>query len=357
MPLYQILTIYIWPVTMYVGIVSTSIFFLIIITRFINDRKENIKEQRKEELRNILLTHIHNPLKDLKRILLKEKKDLDFIAELAPELLHNLKGDSYQLLLKSLKDLGLYNWLRRSFISNNKTRRLSAVLLSFHWPDELIKNHLKHLLKDSQLPIRRATLEALASTKDTKLFPLIILTLKNNKDFSYPLICDVFQKFGPDIANYLVTITQHKTVSLNLKMAALMALGETNDIENINKAALPLCKDSQNTLRALAFHVISKSKKVIPDDILKQGTQDTYWQVRLYAAECAANSIPIPFQILKDLLQDENWLVGLQAAKVLFDANESGKKILYITSKHKDTIAGQRAEMILAEKGASHEMA
>lgn len=351
MPLHEIIVIYIWPATVIVGVIATLVFVLTISLRFFSDRRNNINKKRKMEMGGVLLTHIYNPLHNLRAVLIKKKKDIDLLAELAPELLHTLKGSSYEDLLNSLKDVGLYDWLKVSFNSKDNVRRLSAAFLAAHWPEEEIKNELVLLLKDEQAPVRHAALESLAYTQDIKLFPVIVNELKTNQLFSYPLICDVFQKFDSSIAPELVNITQDKDSSLNIRMAALMALGEMGDIENINKAAIPLCSSEQDIIRALAFRVIAKSGKSVSDDLLEKGARDAYWQARLYVADCAANTLPVPLNILNYLLKDKNWLVGLQAAKVLFSTGDAGKKLLYIISKHKDTISGQRADMILAEEG------
>jgi HEAT repeat protein len=182
---------------------------------------------------------------------------------------------------------------------------------------------------------------------------MVVSELKRQKTFSYPLMCDIFQKFGPEIAEDLVVLLKDKRTADNIKIPALKILGKIGGAKYVNTVLIPLCNHKNNDLRAMAFWALANCWTALSPKLLLQGKNDPYWLVRQYTADCALHSSPISVDILTSLLGDENWLVSLHSAQSLFDSGESGQKLLHSLSK-KRSLSGKRAKMILEEKGGKY---
>lgn len=347
---------FVWPITVGAGLVSIAIFFTLTLVRFFYDHAKDNRAQRKREIESALLIHLSNPLKDVRKTILKSNKDLILIAEVSPKLIRNLKGKSKEQLLDTLKELGLYDWLIEKLNSRSRRVRISAVTLAGNWPEKRVKQRLKALLKDSHPLIKYAAVEALAQTEDTKLLPAIIREFRRQQVFSYPLMCDVFQHFGAAITKDLVKIAKTKKASRRIKKAALLSLAEIGDSKAIHEAAVPLCKHSDDELRAIAYYALSMSQEALPPKLLALGEKDSYWKVRQFLAECAGYISPLPADTLMDLLKDPNWLVGMQAAKALYDSGRTGRQLLELVAKTASQ-EGLRAQMMIAERGGSYGVA
>ena len=346
----------VWQITIILTLISIAIFNILIIIRFFSERRKNYYLKRAEEIKKTLFVHISNPLKNLKAILLKNNKELPLLVQTATQLLRILKGASRQVILEELVNIGIDKWLQKNIYKSNKKNLIAAINLSVYFTNNNIQKQLITLLNNSHYLVRCEAAKALAATQDPEIFDIIVNIFKKDQSFSYPLICDVFQKFGINIATQLVSLTKSGNISARIKMAALMALAKFTDTRFVSQTAIPFCSNKNNKIRAIAFFALSHSQKPIPDYLLKQGQKDPSWQVRQYVAKCAAYSFPASADILLLLLKDKNWLVGLESADALFSSGIQGQKLLNAISKNK-SLAGSRARTIISEKGGEYAMA
>lgn len=344
----EIVSSYVWPVTLISCALSLTVFFTLVGLRFFRDRIKDRKLTRQKEIQQQLLVHLSNPLKDLRNTLLKTEKDMERVAEVVPTLLRTLKGGSYQRLLDSLKEIGLYEWALKKLHNRNRPRKIAAINLIAHWLDKRVKQELIDLLKDNHPLVQYAAVEALAHTKDTTLLPVIIRVFKRQKNISVPLMSDVFQRFGNNISEQLASYIKQKNIPLRIKIALLMALIQTDSIEQIISAATALCHHKNDELRALAYLALFEAKEPVDASLLKSGMCDSDWRVRQYTASCASHCSPLPAEILRTLLKDENWLVGLRSGQILLTNGTVGRKLLETLAK-KDDLSAARAKMILSE--------
>jgi HEAT repeat protein len=340
----------VWGIVYYAVSVSLILFNTIVILRFFRDRKIKKNKIRTAEIKKLLLIHLVNPLQDLKFVLMKDLNDMKLLAEIVPEILKTLKGNSYQNLLDSLKGVGLYDWIKKNLVKKNKSKSIAAIRLAIHWPDEEIKNIVRKVVCEKKGLVQHAAVESLSHMKDIESFPIILDVFKQGKNFSFPLMCDVFLNFGKEASKELISIIKSPDVSVKVKEPALMAFGKIGDMKEIGEVAIPLCADENNDIRAFAFLALSNSGLSLPLALLEKGKNDEYWRVRQCVAECLGNAPSTPLEMLMELLGDENWLVGLQSGKALFKLGDKGKNVLKIISK-KRSLSGQRAQMLLSERG------
>lgn len=350
---------YIWSVTLISALVSLGIFLVLVIFRFFYDRIKDQRILRKKKLQQQLLIHLANPLRDLKGALLKDRMDMELVAEIAPSLLRTLKGSSYQRLLDSLESIGLYEWALKKLHSKNRPQKISAINLIAHWPNKRVKQKLKTLLKDKHSLVQYAAMEALAQTQDEKMLPAIIKEFKKQKSFSNLLMADIFQKFGSAISAKLSDYLKAKNTPVHIKIPAMISLTRMENANLFYNTALNLCEHKDSELRAMAYYALSESGEPIDKGLLEKGMRDADWRVRQYTASCAVYARPLPAEILIELLQDKNWLVGLRAGQAMCSAGLAGITLLK-TLANQDSVPGNRARMILAEqlqRGDAHGMA
>lgn len=340
---------YIWSVTFFSALTSLAIFSLLILLRFFSDKKKQHSLARRKKIRQLLFIHLSNPLKDLKQALLQSSADLQLVAEEAPAILRTLKGNSYQKLLDCLQSIGLYDWALKRLQGRNRQGKISASHLMAHWPTTDVQQQLKTLLKDDHPLVRYAAIEALAQARDAKLLPIIIHEFKKPNNFSAPLMTNVLQKFGANVAAKLVDYLSARDIPVHLKIPILMALIYTDDNFSTHKAALSLYNHENDELRALAYHGLAKCNKSIAKQVLEAGARDHDWRIRQYTVACATYSDHLPADILSKLLKDDNWLVGFRSGQVLHESGPAGIKLLEIMAK-KETLDGRRARMVLAEQ-------
>ncbi|MGD9639434.1 MAG: hypothetical protein AB7U85_10350 [Alphaproteobacteria bacterium] len=340
---------FVWPVTFITAAISILIFFTLIILRFFKDYASAKRAIRKKEIRQQLLVHIANPLKNLKKDIVNTENDMSIIAEIAPDLLRVLKGTSYDDLLKSFEEIGFYDWILKKIKGRNKADKFKSISLIANWSNNQVKQELIALLNDKNILVQYTAIEALAHTRDVSLFPKIIEILKKQKGFSTLLICNVFQKFNSNISKMLIEQIEDKDIPIYIKIPAFMTLIKNGAPEQITKIAMSLYNHENNELRALAYLGLSESRETVPKEILQAGFKDDDWRVRQYVTRCAAHSTPPPVEMLGHLLNDENWFVGFSSGKELYDLGSIGQKFLETIANQKDGIASHRAASILAE--------
>jgi HEAT repeat protein len=247
-----------------------------------------------------------------------------------------------------LEDAGLYEWLIKALDSKKKSSLIVVTMLAAHWPDTMVQAKLLLLVGGKHKLVQYTAMESLARMKEPAFFPIIVCELERKNIFSYLLMSDFFQAFGPDIAQELVTILKAGSGSQHMIKSVLMALENIGEAHSILEAVIPFCTHEEDEIRMFAFQALAKAGVSIPQDLLVRGAQDRHWRVRQFLADCAGHTSPLPVDILMGLLKDENWLVGLHAAQSLCSAGGKGRKLLHVLSQH-CTITGQRARMILAE--------
>ncbi|MCB2081572.1 MAG: HEAT repeat domain-containing protein [Hyphomicrobiales bacterium] len=354
---HDIVATYIWPVCGAFALFSVTIFMSLVLARYFTDTRKNKSEVRKKEIEQRVSQHIETPLDNINEIIARNKRDFKYLAEVIPPLLREIEGDVRYSLLATLKDVGFYDWLINELSHyRSKHRHTAAVTLARHWPDENVKEILRYHLTHSHPLVKQSAIVALATTQDVTQFPAVARECKQLGIYSYPIVCDVFQKFGPGISKNLVTLLESENISLETKMAALMALGQMGNPEHILKAAIPLYNHPHHQMRALSFRALAHAKAPVPVELLHFGMSDAYWRVKRYVVDCAANTLPLPEDVFITMMEDENWLIGLQVGFALFSAGMPGIALLHDIAKN-PTRGGHRAQMLLAEKGAYNGLA
>ena len=328
---------------------SMSVLLGLIILRVTRDFLRLRTAKRKNEITQYLLIHLANPLKNLRALSSKDNSDMKILADVLLPMLKNLKGQAREDLLRSMQEVGFYDWLINRLRKRSGFDLVKAIIILSFWHDEKTKNELRHLLKISKVTVvKLAIIESLSEAKDPKDFPLILSEFEGKNKFSYPVICDVFARFGNQISDKLLALVKQKKTSTKVAMAALMALSRHGNSNDILQAANLTYRHNNKELRALAFAAFAKSAQSISPKILGIGCRDEYWRTRFYALSCAININPFPAKIVADLLGDKNWMVAMQSAKVLISIGEPGWKILKTISQNSSK-AGQRAKLILQE--------
>jgi hypothetical protein len=330
--------------------ISLAIFAALIIFRYFEDRKNEKNNLRKAELVKSFLQHLKTG-SNKKNSLIKNKKDLNLLAEIVPTILRNLEKESQQIFFQLLHQVGLYTWIKRSLSSRRSKTRVLAINVLNYWPPDIhLKNKLKSLLKSRDYFTKSEALEALSNTRDLKFFPAILNEFRNKNNFSYPTRNAAFQKFGAKISDELAALVKSKRVPTHVRISALMALSQSGDTKNIVESSILASHDKNDDFRAFAFRSLAKSGEEIPLEIIKRGHRDRYWRVRLYSANCAANSKLLPAEILTTLLNDKDPIVSLHAGRALFSVGKSGHALLRNIAKNLSRV-GKRAKMILLENG------
>lgn len=345
----QTITQFIWYATLILVFLSLIVFFTLVFLRFFHDRRASKNKLRKKYIQKNLLIHLSNPLQNLKNIILQNSEDENLIAEIAPEILRNLKGLSYQRMLDTLKRLGLYEWTLKNLKSRNLPQKIAAIHLASFWPYPKIQQELIHLLKNKEPAVVHAALESLSCSKNFKLFALIIGHLKQQSNFSAPIISDLFQEFGSSISSLLLDLLQNKGIPTPLYLASLMALIRIGNPQQINTAAMLFCDDKNDDLRFQAHLAFLKLGKPVDNKLLKKAALDRDWRIRQTAAHFAEYSSRLPVEVLKKLLKDENFFVGFRSGKTLFQSGAIGAKLLQTMAQKGNALEARRAKMILAE--------
>lgn len=336
--------------TILFSIASIVIFNLLILLRFLRDRRKKIRQKCKDEMKRKIFLYLNNPAEDLKRNLTKSRFEVSVLVELADELLRNLKGKSYVLLLEIFSDAGIYGYIRYKLFSKSRRKYASVINIASHLAGDEIKQRLIDLLEDNNDSIRYSAAESLAYTHDVKLLPIIIKKFAGEKTLSHLMIANIFDIFGEKIVTEMMALIKNKKTGNHLKKAALLALAKHSNAKEIAEAVPLLCNDKNDDLRASAFLALADAKVETDIKLLEKGRKDKSWQVRQNVARCAIYNFPHSTKILADLLKDKNWLVALQAAKSMIAAGLQGRELLNLIAQKK-SFDGARARMILAEDG------
>lgn len=341
---------YIWKITAISTAFSFMVFLALMLYKCLTYPRLEQERLRKQEIRKNLLIHLSSPLKNIKKIIIKSFSDLMLTAELAPSILQNLKGNSYNQLLDTFETVDVFEWAFRTLDSSDAKKKVIAINLIAHYQNKETKEKLKSLLMDQNEFVQHASMEALAHSQDKKLLPMIINKFKSQESLSPLLMADIFQKFGKDISNELASHLKSSRMPNRIKIAMIMALMHIGDKNLVHEVALKLYNSQNKDLRALAFNALAESKQIVDMKILLYGAKDQDWRVRQYVARCAVHLDPIPLDILDILIKDENWLVAMHSGQTLLKSGPGGIKLLELLTKQ-DSIAGGRAKMILDEKG------
>lgn len=338
--------------SLFIALVSAVIFCVLIILRFFRDKEDIKRRKQRNELKKKVFLYLNNPTSDLKNSLTESHYDVSILAEIANDLLRNLKGKSYLTLLELMSEAGIYDYIRRNLFSDDRAKYTSVINISSHLAGAEIKQRLIDLLEDDNYLVRYTVAEALAYTHDSNLLPIIIKKFSKEEDLSYMMIANIFDIFGDKVVDIMSDLLNKRQASSRLKMAALMILAKHFNTKEIHQASESLYRSKDHALRAMLFYALAEARVEADIKILTKGKKDKDWQVRQNVARCSRYSFPESAQILTDLLKDKNWLVGLQAAKSLAVVGKPGQRILSLIAEN-NSMEGSRAKMIMAENNLS----
>jgi hypothetical protein len=338
---------YLYPVTLISGAVSFYIFSVLIAIRLYRRQKEKREEKKYQEIKDKILFHLTNPLKDLERILLERPDDCFLIAKIGVHLLRNLKGEAYTNLKQALESVGIYK-LAFNKLSTNK-EKMTAIELVAHWNREEVKDKLHHLLETGENQVKMAALESLAYLRDEKTLEKIIKNFAIVPVRSHLILSQIFQYFGTVAEKYMKQILEDSGAHLILKKAAILTLMKLRSNQIILDAVKKLSQNEDKEFKRLLFYALAKGNEKVPLEIIEREMKSDDWKIRQSIAMCASHSLPLPVKIIYKFMEDENWLVSLSCGEALHKSEIAGYNLLKVMSTKND-LGGRRSRAILEER-------
>lgn len=338
----------VWQVTLVLLAVSLAIFFALLVIRFFADAREGLLAQRQKTMETALIIHLSTPLKNLSATLVNSKKDFPVLMEAASRLLRVQRGESQTQLLRALMETGLYPWLLRQLKNGSPARRIKAISLLVYWPTDEVGRALLRTLHGTNFTVSLAALEGLAEIGDQRYHADIVAFVLAYQQIKENIIYDVFKRSGSPLLPSLMQLSSNREIRVPVRLAAILALGESAEPQAIESAILPLCRDGDAQIRAAACLIVQRAGLSVPEELLTQLYSDADWRVRQQAAALLVQVEPTPVEKIVRLLGDDNWLVALSVARALQSLGDNGRRLLSMLARTQ-SVAGQRARQFLHE--------
>ncbi|HSQ97274.1 MAG TPA: HEAT repeat domain-containing protein [Rickettsiales bacterium] len=335
-----------WQASFILAYISFLILVILVILRSHKDNKQKQRLIRKKELEKLIITYIESPFKTPNLNLVKNKNDLLIISEIVEEMLRSLKGDVKQNILVFLKNSGAYDILLNKLRYKNSEGKIIAIKLLENWNDKETYELMVNTLNNTNRNIRIAAMQGLSSMNEPSSFSGLLMHIQEKiKDYSVPILFDIFIKFGKSIIEDLEKIILDEKTNYKIKVAALKTLGTFEDLKSVD-SIISIGRSTKNfAINEAVYEALYHIGLAVPKDIIEKGLKSENFKVRIYTIRLAQNYGVEFLSTLKSMLDDQNFDVARKSAEAIFTLN---KELLAIISSANST-AGKRASAVMKE--------
>lgn len=316
--------LYIYIVMFAMFILDAILFIYILSQKLIRNRRERLKNKRKEDLIGIMSSYINGEDTDLSSL---TKTDRLFLYEICVESLPAFEKENRTAMEPLLKDIGAYDRLMKNLQSKRKYNRLESIrVIGYVGILEAIPT-LLHMLFDNDSDIRYAAARSLALIGADLYLPYVMDSLSQEGYYNPRKIVEIFSLID---AHTEVLKTMVSSNDIKYKLVAVMAIGRLKDSQYIPQLVDAACTDDKE-VKIRALNSILEIGSDLSDylDRIRPCGKDTAWEVRAaYAKLLSIASSEDVLIELSHLIEDENWWVRVNAATSLLKHGEEGINML-----------------------------
>ena len=337
-----------WSISLGLSGVSLTIMAGLILARLVSERQRRSLAEQHRKLLPVLL----DP-SSADAALEEMPVPRRFLADLSVELIRLVRGEDREQFVAAAARAGVADEHRRRLARGSaRTRALSAEALRF-FPDARSTDALETALEDRSADVRLAAAIALAESGRSPPAAVLIDRLGIGQTEQSLLVVNLFQHLADDRPHEVRKLIDEPGTSPKVKAAAIEALATTGDyrlVPLINELALatdPTSEDLPRYLRALgAFHHPAGAAAV------RKSLASPSWWVRAAAAEAAGRIVLTDTApTLFALLGDEDWWVRFRSGEALAKLGAEGRSLLVEAARTASEPARSAARFTLAEQG------
>ncbi|RKX94839.1 MAG: hypothetical protein DRP84_05985 [Spirochaetes bacterium] len=341
---------YTFRITIYLFLSIFSIFILSLIIHYIRKAISKLKSKKAQRYYSIIYDFILDKIR-LKE-LQKKKLKKTILTDVFVKIISIIVGEKQLKLKNAVKELELIEVIEKGLHSILPSKRVKACYLLGLLG---MKEHSRLLipaLRDYNPRVISSAIIALGEIRDINTVPEIISILPFCLEAHAWLISAVLPFFGPDIYEFIkpylkANILHERKLILLIKVVSNLRIAHSiRDLENIylNTESLDV--------KIAALNAIGKINDVISIKIVFNALNDKTWEIRAVAANIVGSmSLKGASSRLIPLLNDKSWYVRRNAANALAKMGKLGIYTLLNYMNQKDKFARDMIAQTLEETG------
>lgn len=337
-----------WGVSLALSALSLTIMAALIVTRFVHERRQRTMAHERARLLPLLL----DPGR-AEELLAWAARPQPLLIGLSVELIGLVRGEDRELLVAAASRHGVAEGLRSRLGSRSARTRISAAEALTWFTDAFTTDALERALEDPHSHVRLTAAMALTESGRAPPLRFLIGHLGLGTRENSMLIAGLLKSIAADRPDEVKALIADPGVPTPVKAAAIEALSSTGDyglVPVINELALAtdaMNEDLPRFLRALgAFHHPAGAPAV------RRWLTGRAWWVRAAAAEAAGRiGLQDVAGTLAAMLDDPDWWVRFRAGEALVRLGPSGRALLVAASRNSAEPARSAARLTMAEQG------
>ncbi len=257
--------------------------------------------------------------------------ELSIATEISIEWLRNLSGQQAEHIVFLMRAWGSAAYLKKTLSRHgDKAEKVRALIYCSHETTPETLRHLVDHCADKDHHIQIICLRGLAIRGESATLASVLNRLNLSKMKSPLVLADIFTKLGDDGVSFLVSLMNKEQASVEIRMAAIMALGHICSLEAI-EPLLSLCRHSDlpKDLRAQTLTALGRIGDYRAETAILAGLDDPEATIRVSAVNAAAHlKCPAFMTKLVERLHDPAWWVRFRAAEALTKMGAAGLVLL-----------------------------
>lgn len=278
------------------------------------------------------------------RIVAPKDFDMSIAIEIAIEWLRNLSGKQAEDITAMLRTLGSEAYMAEALSRGGKSEKIKVLIYCSRETTPSSLQHLSDLCADSDPDVQIVCLRGLAKRGACAALADALGRLDLSNIKSTLVLADIFMKLGGDGNDFLIALMGNTQASVEIRMAAIMALGHGRVLDAV-APLMALCRQDNvtNDIKAEAMNALGHIGDQRAETVILAGLDDAEMLIRVNAVRAASRLKCHSFvPKLAFLLDDPAWWVRFRAAQALGKIEGVGGVIL------KEALQGQgrRAKLV-----------
>lgn len=339
--------LFVWQLSLVLAGAALAIMLVLIGARIASDRRARRREAQRRVLVPALLGASDLAPETAGKIA------PDVVAEVATSLIQMVRGDDRQAFIERAVKLGVPERLARLLRSGSDRTRLAAAQAMGAFDDPKTLHLLRRALNDRNHDVRLAAALSIAAAGDTESAADIVPRLGQEEEEPSLLLVSLFKRIAADRPEDIKQLVTDPHSHSRVKVAAIEALASTGDytlvplIADLALAAPDNSEELPRYLRALSQLAHPAGRRAVIAGLERPG------MAARAAAAGAAGKIGLTetAPTLRKLLDDPEWWVRFRAAEALIGFGESGRELLRDAIRSGSPRARDAAATMLAEHG------
>ena len=335
----------VWWVSLALTAMALLVMTCLVLARLASGRRGKLRRSRRRELVGRLLSGQVLQPEQLGRL------PPDLLAEIFVELIRLVRGEERQSFLDQAVALGVPQYLGRQLRRGTARERLLAAQALAEFESESSEDLLRRALTDRNADVRLAAALSLAANGHTDSVEELVAHLRLGSLEDSTLAVTLFRSLAADHADELKALLTKEEINVRVRVAALQALASTGDyslVPLVTQLALDAPDEAielPDYLQALGLLGHPAARPAIAGGLARSASA-----ARAAAAGAAGRIGLVEFAgRLAEMLDDPEWWVRFRAAEALLRMGEPGIVLLREKAVQGTGLARDAAASILAE--------